>query len=150
MKIKKMFDYQKNFNNRLETDPSLNSEKISSRKNLQFQINLGELARETFCANYLKDAKVSIDVDAVYEKYFICLSEALSLGIDRNFDDIEEIEVLPNDYCLSDQFLNLFIDISDLISFASKDNYETLLSDLLSLGLTLGYSEDLVCNSFMA
>ncbi|NRV84845.1 dimeric dUTPase (all-alpha-NTP-PPase superfamily) [Clostridium beijerinckii] len=55
----------------------------------------------------------------------------------------------PNDYCLSDQFLNLYIDINDLIAFPSIDHYLTLFEDLLSLGLTLGFSESQIQNQFI-
>ncbi|MFR3522834.1 MAG: dUTP diphosphatase, partial [Clostridia bacterium] len=55
----------------------------------------------------------------------------------------------PNDYCLSDQFLNLYIDINDLIISPSTDHFFTLLEDSLSLGVTLGYSEEEIFNSFI-
>nr|WP_321835564.1 dUTP diphosphatase [Clostridium butyricum] len=56
--------------------------------------------------------------------------------------------MIPNDYCLSDQFLNLYIDINDLIASPSMDHYQTLFEDLLSLGLTLGFSEDEISGQF--
>jgi dimeric dUTPase (all-alpha-NTP-PPase superfamily) len=73
---------------------------------------------------------------------------ALTLGIDHKYTDLIAVSINPNDYCLSDQFLNLYIDINDLIASPSMDHYLTLFEDLLSLGLTLGFSEEQIENAF--
>ena len=57
--------------------------------------------------------------------------------------------IKPNDYCLSDQFLNLFIDLNDLIISPSEDHYITLIEDFISLGITLGYSDSKISNGFI-
>ena len=69
--------------------------------------------------------------------------------IDKHYIENYEIVLRPNDYCLSDQFLNLYIDINDLIISPSNDHFFTLLEDALSLGITLGYSEEEIFNSFI-
>ena len=69
--------------------------------------------------------------------------------IDKHYIDNYEVVLRPNDYCLSDQFLNLYIDINDLIISPSIDHFFTLLEDVLSLGITLGYSEEEIFNSFI-
>lgn len=142
MNIQPMFEIQKKFNDTLNINPELDSYKLRARKNLFFQITLGELANETICFNYLSDNLKSIDIDKVFNKYMICISQVLTLGIDHKYDFMEFIDMIPNDYCLSDQFLNLYIDINDLIASPSMDHYQTLFEDLLSLGLTLGFSEE--------
>ena len=45
-------------------------------------------------------------------------------------------------------FLNLFIDINDLIISPSTDHFNTLLEDVLSLGVTLGYDEEQISKAF--
>ena len=148
MNVQQIFEIQKTFNNSLNINTDLDSYKLHARKNLQFQIALGQLANETICYNYLLDNAKNIDLDKVFNKYIICLSQVLSLGIDHKYDHIESVDVLPNDYCLSDQFLNLYIDINDLIASPSFDHYQTLFEDLLSLGLTLGFFEDKILDEF--
>ena len=51
--------------------------------------------------------------------------------------------------CLSDQFLNLYIDINDLIISPSEDHFLTLLEDTLILGVSLGYSEAEILSAFI-
>ena len=46
MNVQTMFEIQKRFNNTLIINTELDSYKLSARKNLQFQIHLGELANE--------------------------------------------------------------------------------------------------------
>lgn len=148
MNVQPMFEIQKKFNETLIINTELDSYKLRARKNLQFQIALGELANETICFNYLLQSEKTIDIDKIFNKFIVCISQVLTLGIDHNYDHITSIEMIPNDYCLSDQFLNLYIDINDLIASPSMDHYQTLFEDLLSLGLTLGFSEEEITHQF--
>lgn len=148
MNVQPMFEMQKRFNDTLAINSELDSYKLRARKNLQFQITLGELANETICFNYLLKTTKVIDIDKIFNKFIVCISQVLTLGIDHNYDYISSIDMNPNDYCLSDQFLNLYIDINDLIASPSMDHYQTLFEDLLSLGLTLGFSEDKISSQF--
>lgn len=148
MNVQPLFELQKKFNNTLNINTDLDSYKIKTRKNLQFQIVLGALANETLCFNYLLKTERTIDLDKTFSKYIVCISQVLTLGIDNNYNYITSIDMIPNDYCLSDQFLNLYIDINDLIASPSMDHYQTLFEDLLSLGLTLGFSEEKILSQF--
>lgn len=148
MDIQPMLEMQKRFNENLNINEELDSYKLRARKNLEFEINLGALANETACFNYLLNNTKDIDIDKIFTKYITCISQVLTLGIDHNYMDIKEISMTPNDYCLSDQFLTLYIDINDLIASPSVDHYQTLFEDLLSLGLTLGFTEEKIKNGF--
>ena len=60
--------------------------------------------------------------DVILEEYVDCLHFILSIGIEKNFEDI----TLNTKYItceLSEQFLNLYINISDFIICSSIDNY---------------------------
>ena len=148
MNVQPMFEIQKRFNNTLSINTELDSYKLRVRKNLLFQITLGELANETICFNFLLKTPKTIDLNKIFNKFIVCISQVLTLGIDYRYDKINSIDMIPNDYCLSDQFLNLYIDINDLIASPSMDHYQTLFEDLLSLGLTLGFSEDEISGQF--
>lgn len=148
MNVQPMFEIQKKFNDTLSINTELDSYKLRARKNLQFQIALGELANETICFNYLLKTTRTINMDKIFSKFIVCISQVLTLGIDHNYNYITSVEMIPNDYCLSDQFLNLYIDINDLIASPSMDHYQTLFEDLLSLGLTLGFSEEEISCQF--
>ena len=127
----------------------LSDYKLCARKHLELQVKLSYLADETKCYNYKKIEITDLKENVIFERYIDFLSHVLSFGLFKNYFDNYEVDFLPNDYCLSDQFLNLYIDINDLIVSSSKDHLFTLLEDIFSLGVTLGYSEDQIKNSFI-
>lgn len=149
MNIISLFEVQREKNKQIAIDKNLNQYKLSARKHLELHIKLSSLADETKCYKYWLDDNSEIDKEIIFKKYLDFLSQVLVIGLDSNYADITEIKVLPNDYCLSDQFLNLYIDINDLIISPSKDHYLTLLEDFISLGITLGYSENKIIDSFI-
>lgn len=149
MNIQPLFKVQKNFNDSLSVNEELDSHKLQVRKHLEFEVALGDLANETACFNYLSKKTKPVNITAIFNKYINCISHALTLGIDHKYTDLIAVSITPNDYCLSDQFLNLYIDINDLIASPSMDHYLTLFEDLLSLGLTLGFSESQIQNEFI-
>lgn len=148
MKIQPLFELQKQYNSQLVINDELSLYKLHARKNLEFEVQLGDLANETRCFNYLKTETEPIDIAVISKKYISCISKILTLGLDNNYDDLTDVLLVPNDYCLSDQFLNLYIDINDLIASPSRDHYLTLFQDFLSLGLTMGFSEDKILDDF--
>ena len=148
MNIQPLFKAQKNFNDTLSINEELDLHKLQVRKNLEFQITLGNLASETLCFNYLTSNIKPVNLTAIFNKYVTCISQTLTLGIDHKYTDLIGVSMNPNDYCLSDQFLNLFIDINDLIISPSTDHFNTLLEDVLSLGVTLGYDEEQISKAF--
>ena len=150
MNIISLFEIKREQNKKVVIDTNLNQYKLSARKHLELHIKLSSLADQTKCYKYWVDEDCEIDKNTIFEKYLDFLSQVLIIGIDSNYTDIEEIKVLPNDYCLSDQFLNLYIDINDLIISPSKDHYKTLLEDFISLGVTLGYSENKIIDAFIS
>ena len=54
MKIQPLFEMQKKYNSSLVINDELTLYKLHARKNLEFQIQLGDLANETKCFNYFK------------------------------------------------------------------------------------------------
>lgn len=148
MNIQPMFEIQRKYNDELMINSELASYKLQARKNLEFEIKLGDLANETKCFNYLMGNTEEINLNLVFNKYINCISQILTLGIDNRYTDLIAVTMAPNDYCLSDQFLNLYFDINDLITSPSMDHYLTLFEDLLSLGLTLGFSESQIQDHF--
>lgn len=148
MNIQPMFEMQRKCNDKLIISSELSLSKLQVRKNLEFEIKLGDLANETKCFNYLMGKTEEINLTLVFDKYINCISQLLTLGIDNSYTDLIAVTMTPNDYCLSDQFLNLYFDINDLITSPSMDHYLTLFEDLLSLGLTLGFSEAQIEHQF--
>lgn len=148
MFISNLFKVQKELDKKLNINPELDEYKIKARQNLELHIKVSDLANETNCFAYTTDRKENTDNNVVLSKYVQCLKQVLSVGITNGYDEVDEITIQPNEYCLSDQFLNLYIDINDLIISRSEDHFETLFEDLLSLGITLGFSEQQIIQEF--
>ncbi|WP_291651772.1 dUTP diphosphatase [Clostridium sp.] len=149
MNIISFFESQKEKNKKIIIDNTLSEYKIWARKHLELHTKLSYLANETKCYKYWISEDEPMNVSILFEKYLDCFAHIINLGIDRHYDHIEEVLIKPNDYCLSDQFLNLFIDLNDLIISPSEDHYITLVEDFISLGITLGYSESKIKESFI-
>lgn len=151
MNIKTLFEKQYECNKKLNIDPALNDYKLSARKNLEINIKLSSLADETKCYKYWIDDEINTNIDKsiVFQKYLDLFSQIITLGLDRNYVNSYEVKVIESEYCLSDQFLNIFIDINDLTISPSEDHYQTLLEDFIALGISLGYSEDQIINTFL-
>ena len=148
MDFSNFFHYQTQFNEKLALDKSLTQYKLTSRKYLELHIKLGYLANSTNCFKYLINTDTDICIKEILNKYINCLSNIISIGINNNYF-ISQVKITPNDYCLSDQFLNLYIDLNDLIVSSSEDHFKTLLEDFLSLGVTLGFSRNEIETSFV-
>ncbi|MDB1923152.1 dUTP diphosphatase [Clostridium tertium] len=149
MNIISFFELQREKNKKIIIDNNLSDYKIWARKHLELHTKLSYLADETKCYKYWISEDEPMDKSILFERYLDCFSHIINLGLDRHYDHIEEILIKPNDYCLSDQFLNLFIDLNDLIISPSEDHYITLVEDFISLGITLGYSESKIKESFI-
>jgi dimeric dUTPase (all-alpha-NTP-PPase superfamily) len=142
MEITSFFQREKVRSQKIIIDNTLGDHKIRTRKHLELHSKLSSLAEETNCYKYWIDEDSSVDKSKIFQKYLDCFNLIINMGIYKNYDYIKDVVIKPNDYCLSDQFLNLFIDLNDLIISPSEDHYITLMEDFLSLGVTLGYSEN--------
>lgn len=141
MDITNFFKVQKNITNNRIIDESLSEYKVFARKHLQLHIKMSDLANETKCSTYWINDTTTFNKKSTFNKYITCLREIISLALDNDYENLSEIEVIPSEYCLSDQFLNLYIDINDLVMSSSLDHFVTILEDFLSLGLSLGFTE---------
>lgn len=150
MEVIAFFEAQKEKNKNIIIDNTLSEYKIWARKHLELHTKLSYLADETQCYKYWLSEDIPVNKSILFEKYLDCFSHIINLGIYRHYDSIQEIIIKPNDYCLSDQFLNLFIDLNDLIISPSEDHYITLIEDFISLGITLGYSESKITEAFIS
>jgi len=148
MYIASLIKFQKEVFNELTIDSTLCDYKILARKNLELNVKISDLARATNCYKYWISDDPILDNNAIFEKYICCFKQIISLGLDNNYTDIEEIPVETSEYCISDEFINLFIDINDLIISPSKDHFVTLIEDFLSLSISLGFSEDVILDGF--
>lgn len=147
MNLEKLFTLQKELDNRILKEHNLNGEILFSQKALALQVELGELANETRCFKYWSKKGPSPE-ENILEEFVDCLHFILSIGIEKNFEHVE-ISVANYGDKMTDQFLDIFIDINDFLICSSIDHYITLFEDFLSLGLNLGFTESKIEEAYL-
>ena len=149
MNILSILETQKKKTSSIILDDSLSDYKVSARKHLELQVKLSMLAEETKCYKYWIDNNSKVDTERIFLKYLDFLAYIVRFGIDKNYISNLDMDIKSAEDCLSDQFLNLYIDINDLIISPSEDHFLTLLEDTLILGVSLGYSEAEILSAFI-
>jgi len=147
MNLQKLFQMQDALDKRILAEHNLAGIPLLRKKILSLQVELGELANETRCFKFWSTKNPSSD-DVILEEYVDCLHFILSIGIEKNFEDI----TLNTKYVtceLSEQFLNLYINISDFVTCSSLDNYFNIFQNFLSLGENLGFSKEGIENAYL-
>ena len=147
MNLNKLFDLQRVLNDKLVEGHELDEYVLSQRKALGLHVQIGKLANSTNCFRFW-GKKDSIDRKVVLEDYLYSLFFILSIGIDKCYTDIT-LNPRHSEYCLTDQFLTLYIDINDLVITSSKYHYKTIFDDFLALGLSLGFTEEEIENAYI-
>ena len=140
MNLEKLFELQKELDSRILNQHNLQEKPLLQKKVLALQVELGELANETRCFKYWSTKEPSA-TEVILEEYVDCLHFLLSIGIEKGYKDIN-LDVKYVEYPLTDQFLNLYIDVNDFVICSSMDQYLTLFEDFLNLGLNLGFTEE--------
>lgn len=146
MNLQKLFQMQNTLDHRIEEEHNLKGVPLFQKKVLSLQVELGELANETRCFKFWSTKKPS-SKDVILEEYVDCIHFILSLGLEKNFQDIT-----LNAKCitaeLSQQFLTVYTNIADFIICSSIDNYLNIFENFLSLGKNLGFSEEDIENAY--
>ena len=136
MDFNKLFQLQRNLDQRINAEKSLENESLFSKKILALQVEVSELANETRCFKFWSNKGPS-DKHTILEEYVDCLHFILSLGLEKNYENLDLI-IRDEHHDLTEAFLNMYIDINDFLVCTTKDNYKTLFEDFLSLGRNLG------------
>ena len=92
-------------------------------------MEIAELANETRCFKFWSNKGPSAK-NTILEEYADCLHFLLTIGLDKGFNYLNFNT--PNEGIssnITNQFLNLYIDINDFIVCSSKDHYQTLFED---------------------
>ena len=147
MNLQRLFKMQDTLDTRILAEHNLSGIHLLRKKILSLQVELGELANETRCFKFWSTKEPSSN-DIILEEYVDCLHFILSIGLEKNFHDITlNIKYVTAE--LSEQFLNLYIHITNFIVCSSSDNYFNIFQNFLSLGQSLGFSEEEIENAYL-
>jgi dimeric dUTPase (all-alpha-NTP-PPase superfamily) len=138
MNIEKLFTIQKALDAKILKNHNLQSEDLVPPKILALQVELGELANETRCFKFWSLKKAS-PREVILEEYVDGLHFILSIGIDKQY---EEVELVSKEVEMSqlESFSLLYDLISHFSGEQSKDRYQGLFQAYLDLGHVLGFS----------
>lgn len=138
MNFQQLFHLQQEIDEMYSINDRINKDLLFSKKILSLQASLGNLASKTNCFYYWEDAP-TYEKNSLISYYNKTLSIILSIGLDNNYTNLN-LNIKSNNYKLTEQFLDLYIDISDFFICSSADQYATLLEDFLILGNSLGFT----------
>jgi len=147
MNLQKLFQMQDTLDHRIQGEHHLEGVPVLNKKILALQVELGELANETRCFKFWSTKEPS-SKDIILEEYVDCLHFILSLGLEKNFLDIT-LNIQNSSSELSDQFLNLYVNVAAFITSSSIDNYLNIFHNFLSLGKSLGFCEEDIENAYL-
>jgi dimeric dUTPase (all-alpha-NTP-PPase superfamily) len=147
MNLQRLFQMQNALDKRIETEHNLEGIPLLHKKILSLQVELGELANETRCFKFWSTKEPS-SKDIILEEYVDCLHFILSIGIEKDFQDIT-LEVNHITCDLSEQFLSLYTTITNFVTLPSMDNYLKVFQEFLSLGKNLGFSVEDIENAYL-
>lgn len=148
MDLRGLYSLQRELDEKIIKTHSLQDKNLTGKKVLALQVELGELANETRCFKYWS-TKAASPKEVILEEYVDCLHFILSIGLDFNFSDVD-INMHDRTKKLNEQFITLFIDVTDLLVSSTRDHYITLFEDFLTLGYNLGFSESDIIDAYFS
>ncbi len=147
MQLKELFEIQRTLNERILKEHGLDSSNLRNKKFLALLTEIGELANETRCFKYWSKKGPS-PKEIILEEYVDCLHFILTIGLDFGYTDVEpDSEIERSD--LSSHFINLFLSVNEMVICASRDSYQVLMEDFISLGVALGFTDEEVTRSYL-
>ncbi|MEH7106564.1 dUTP diphosphatase, partial [Bacillus sp. JJ1764] len=134
----KLFQMQKALDSHIEQKHQLQNEDLFSRKVLALLVELGELANEARSFKFWS-VKPASPKAVILEEYVDGVHFILSLGIECGFDkQIMELDVKPEIADVTEQFLQVYNQISQFQKEKNVANYLKLFSAYFQLGSLLG------------
>ncbi|WP_216828885.1 dUTP diphosphatase [Alkalihalobacterium elongatum] len=142
MNVKKLFDMQRQLNERIIKEHQLEGRNLLPEQILALEVELGELANETRCFKYWSH-KPPADRHIILEEYVDGLHFILSLGIVLDF---ENVQLLTRQYEKDNSLVQTFQRVYDLITKLheqqTSESYTELFDYYLILGENLGFSNE--------
>jgi len=163
MDFNKLFNMQKELDEKIETQHNITTSKLNERF-LAFLVELGELANETRCFKYWS-VKPPSEKEVILEEYVDGIHFLLSIGLKLDYTDIDITKYLEETILfskldakksISDKYITpILINVYDAaIQFfnsnkffasdekgkESKELFETLFCKYLFLGTCLGFT----------
>ena len=147
MNWRKLFQIQKELDQRIIRKHQLEGENLIDRKILAFQVELGEMANETRCFKFWS-LKPSSPHEKILEEYVDGLHFLLSIGLDMAYV-FEALEPVKSDENLSEGFQSVYRKASCFEQEKSHENYRGLFQSYLTLSKRLDFTEAEIMGAYL-
>ncbi|MFB0919208.1 MAG: dUTP diphosphatase [Clostridiaceae bacterium] len=148
MKLETLFEIQRVLNNRIVEEHGLDVNELRNKKFLSLLTELGELANETRCFKYWSNKGPS-PKEVILEEYVDCLHFILTIGLDHGFEKVKPAFDEGENKDITQQFINLFLDVNELIIYPSLESYQDMLEEFFRLGILLDFTKKEIYDAYL-
>lgn len=150
MNIQSLFAIQQKLDQKILETHQLHEQDLVPAKILALQVELGELANETRCFKFWS-LKSASSKEVILEEYVDILHFALSIGLDKGYDQQLPLESVE-DHGFSSQIEAFSQVYASTVRFAQEEsygNYKDVFQGLIQLGALLGFSQQEIEEAYL-
>ncbi|MCG1022108.1 dUTP diphosphatase [Sutcliffiella horikoshii] len=148
MKLHKLYDMQRELDEKIESQHGLIKENLVEEKILALLVELGELANETRCFKFWS-VKPPAERNVILEEYVDGVHFILSLGLTFGFGEEVSIGLTRQGESITEQFNIVYHLVSVFRNDVSEENYNVLVDSYMQLGEMLGFSWEEVEGAYL-
>ncbi|PIC74761.1 dUTP diphosphatase [Sporosarcina sp. P17b] len=147
MKLHQLFEMQKALDTYIQKNHQTNE--TFTERGLALLVELSELANETRCFKFWSTKGPSAN-DVILEEYVDSIHFLLSLGIEKNFDGLEEWPAGEStDQNLTQLFIQTGRSIYTFLDSLTFEDYKNIWVNYGALANTLGFTEDQIIQAYI-
>ncbi|WP_339147122.1 MULTISPECIES: dUTP diphosphatase [unclassified Sutcliffiella] len=148
MNLQKLYDMQRELDEKIESQHGLIKENLVEEKILALLVELGELANETRCFKFWS-VKPPAERNVILEEYVDGVHFILSLGLTFGYGEVSR-GIAGQAESLTGQFNIVYHLVSIFRNDVSEENYNVLVDSYMQLGEMLGFSWEEVEEAYFA
>lgn len=147
MKLHQLFEMQRALDTYIQKNHQTNE--TFKERGLALIVELSELANETRCFKFWSTKGPSAN-DVILEEYVDSIHFLLSLGIEKNFDGLEEWPAGEStDQNLTQLFIQTGRSIYTFLDSLTFEDYKNIWVNYGALANTLGFTEDQIIQAYI-
>ncbi|ARK20563.1 dUTPase [Sporosarcina sp. P26b] len=147
MKLHQLFEMQRALDTYIQKNHQ--TDETFTERGLALVVELSELANETRCFKFWSTKGPSAN-DVILEEYVDSIHFLLSLGIEKNFDGLEEWPAGEStDQNLTQLFIQTGRSIYTFLDSLTFEDYKNIWVNYGALANTLGFTEDQIIQAYI-
>lgn len=147
MELQQLFTMQKALDTYIQSEKNI-SHDVFLEKGLALLVELAELANETRCFKFWS-AKGPSDKETILEEYVDSIHFLLSLGIEKQLDDLDSWPVENKTGSLTHLFLNTHSSIQQFLQEPTRPLYEDVWKWYGAVGTSLGFTHNQIVKAYI-